>query len=100
MQTLAIDSDNLIKWTGMSLGSTGVAVNDATVTWEIKTAADVLVEDGTLTYTGTAGEYSGICESTVALVDGDTYYLELTAASGGANGFRRIECIAAYQDED
>lgn len=102
MLTIAVQSDNLIIWEDMTLGSTGVVVNDATVSYVLKDAAGSAVSgaSGTLTYTGTPGKYSATLESTVSLTPEATYYLECTAVAGGANGFRRIECVAAYQDED
>jgi len=102
MLTLFVNSDNLIRWDGMTLASTGVYVNDATVTYAIKTAAGAAVPgaSGSLTYvTSRNGRYDGVCESSVTLIADRTYYLEVTAVAGGANGFRRVECVAAYQDD-
>lgn len=101
MIVLDVGSDNLLRWDEMTLASSGAYVNDATVTWALKTAAGVSIATGSLTYVDASnGRYDGVCESTVELTAGQTYYLEITAVSGGANGFRRIECFAAYQDED
>jgi hypothetical protein len=103
MLTINVNSDNLIRWDRMSLASTGAFVNDAAVTFTVKDASGVVVSGatGVMSYVAASdGRYEGILESTVILILGGTYYLEVTATSGGANGFRRIECVAAYQDED
>lgn len=87
----------------MTLASTGAYVNDATVTFALKDAAGNAVSgaSGSLSYVADSdGRYEGVLESTVSLIIGATYYLEITAVASGANGFRRIECVAAYQDED
>ena len=98
MLTIYIASDNLLRWDAMTLASTGAPVNDATVTFALKDANGNAVATGSLLYVPSSnGRYEGVLESTVSLIAGSTYYLELTAASGSANGFRRIECVAQHQ---
>lgn len=98
---LYINSDNLLRWDRMRLASNGNYVNDATVTWALEDAGGDEVATGSLEYvSATNGQYDGVLESTVVLVSGGIYYLKVTAESGQANGFRRVECVAAYQDED
>lgn len=102
MLTLYVSSDTPIRWDAMTLGEGGAFVNDATVTWALKDAAGAAVSGatGTMSYVALSnGRYDGVLESTVTLIVGATYYLEVTAVSGGANGFRRVECVAQYQDE-
>lgn len=99
MLILAVGADNLIRWDAMDLASNGVIVNDATTTFTLKDAAGATVATGSMPFVSN-GRYDGILESTVTLNVGATYFLELTAVSGSANGFRHIECVAMYQDAD
>ena len=48
---------------------------------------------------GTSGTYQAIIPRTVELIDGDTYYIELTvvSADGTAHGFYRWPVVATYQ---
>jgi len=103
MLTLAIGADNLIRWDEMDLASNGVTVNDAVTSFVLKDAANAPVPGGSASMPyvpASAGRYDGILLYSVALTDQATYFLELTGISGAARGFRRIECVAAYQDED
>ena len=45
------------------------------------------------------GRYQGMLPNTVPLVHGQKYVLELTGAQSGADGFRRIHCIAQYHED-
>jgi hypothetical protein len=103
MLTIYVAADNLIRWDSMQLASTGVFVNDATVTFTLKSAAGAAVAGATaiaMPYVAASnGRYEGVLESTVSLTVGATYYLEVTATSGGANGFRRIECAAFHEGD-
>lgn len=48
---------------------------------------------------GTSGTYQAVIPHTVKLIDGDTYYIELTvvSADGTAYGFYRWPVVATYQ---
>ena len=97
MQTLYVGNDNLLSWTNMKLASTQQYVNDATVTSVLKDSTGSTVASSSITWTYfTPGTYDGVLPSTVTLLVGQTYYLEVTAASGSATGFRRVECTAQY----
>lgn len=100
MLILYVASDNLICWDEMRRASDGQYVNDATVTFVLKDTAGTTIASGSLAYTLNEGRYDGILSSTVALTRGETYYLEVTAVSGDADAFRRIECVAMHQDDD
>lgn len=100
MLTLLINTDNSVRWDEMDLATTGVDVNNATVTFALKDAIGTTVASGTLGYVAaSAGRYEGVIPSTTVLIFCATYWLELTAVSGSADSFRRIECVAKYQDD-
>jgi len=103
LQPLFIDSDNLIRWDQMQNAATGAYVNDAVVTFTLRDVNAVAVSAATnvsMPYVaGSDGRYQGTLESTVDLGDPGTQYdLEITATSGALVGFRRVRCIAQYQD--
>lgn len=108
---LYIGEDNLIFWGDPDDGSGGLFdrntrqyINDATVAFALKNSAGSTVSGGTggMTYvTGSNGCYTGVLEDGVALTEGSTYYLEVTAtASSDRIGFRRIAYIATYHGSD
>lgn len=98
---LCVDSDNLIEWDEMKDVYDDTYVNDATVTFTLKDADGDAVadaEDIPMPYVGNSnGKYNGTLQSTVVLVDGDTYYLEISATSGALVGFRRCQAVAQYR---
>lgn len=100
--SIYINEDNQVTWDAMKLASSGEFVNDATVTYALKDNAGTGVSGGTGTLdyvSGSDGNYSAIIDKTVTtlLSEGAAYYLELTATSGSADGFRRIRYVATYQ---
>jgi len=101
---LYIDSDNLIRWDKLVNAADGSYANAATMTFTLKTVAGVAVSGASavsMPYVGNSnGRYQGILESSVSLAVGYRYYLEVTVAQSGVNGFRRIQCIAQYRGDN
>ena len=81
----------------MTTAATGAYVNDATVTFTLKTAAGVAVSGATaiaMAYVAASnGKYQGTLESTVSLTADASYTLEITASSSSRNGFVALDCI-------
>ncbi len=102
MQTLHPGEDNLLEWDKMTRADTGAYVNNATVSFALKDSTGAAVTNGTgaLSYVAASnGKYQGVLPATAAIVAGQFYTLELTAASGADDGFRRIRCVAAHHAE-
>lgn len=101
MLTLYIGCDLLIEWNPLKNVYDDTFVNDATVTFTLKDADGDPVAGATniaMLYVGHSnGRYNGTLQSTVSLVDGATYYLEVTATSGVLVGFRRCQTVAQYK---
>jgi len=100
-EAIYISADNLVSWEGMVNESTDEYINDAVVTFTLKTVAGVAVTGASaisMTYqTASDGNYHGILESTVTLTADTQYYLEIIATSGGTLvGFRRWPVVARY----
>lgn len=101
LKNLFIDENNLIEWDEMTDSSDDSFVNDATVTFDLKTVAGVIVgaaDDVAMAYVAASdGKYQGTLTKAIAatLAKGDRYILEITAG-GTVEGFRRIECVAVY----
>lgn len=99
---LWISSTNMVEWVDMEHAATDANRNDATVSAVVKDSAGATVSGSSTSMpyvTGSNGLYRGYIASTITLVEGSTYYLEITSSSPGppaANGFRRITCIAKY----
>jgi len=96
-----MNEDNDIMWRKMQTRD-GTVINDATVSVAIKSSAGTSIATASLDYvTGSDGNYEGTIPSTDVdtLVEGSTYYVELTAVSGNYNGFRRVDVRAAYHEE-
>ena len=103
MFPLYIGATNLVRWDSMKNRATGSYVNGATVTATLRDSDLVAVSGGTATLdyvTASNGRYQGILPSTLALVEGDTYFLDLRAVSGTAVGFCRIACTAVYRGQN
>ena len=101
MRALFISSDNLIEWDEMLNVATDTYINNATVTFTLKTTAGVAVtgaENVSMAYVAASnGKYQGIIESTVDLgAAGTEYDLEITVSSS-PQAFRRIRCVAQYK---
>ncbi len=101
MLKLCVNSDNLIEWDAMVDVYDETFVNDATVTFTLRDTDGNAVDGAeaiAMPYVGNSdGKYNGTLQSTVALIDGNTYFLEVSAASGDLVGFRRCQVIAQYR---
>lgn len=97
-----VGEDNLIEWDKLTLASNASYVNNATVTFALKSEAGATLATGSLSYVaGSNGKYQGTLDrAAVALVAGTLYYLELTATRGADDGFRRIRSLARYHAEE
>jgi len=99
---LYVGEDMAIKMTGLKNVITGSYVNDATMTYTLKTAAGVAVTGASaisMPYVAaSSGDYRGTMDATVsATLSADTlHYLEITV-SGSV--FRRIPCVAQHRGE-
>lgn len=100
VQPLYINEDNLFTWDKAKRRSTGAYINSGTGSWALKDEDGVSLATGSLAYaTASNGKWQGTVDklSTAGLVLGSVYYVELTLTDGsGADGFRRIECVADY----
>jgi len=99
MVFIYLDEDNVIEWSNMTDGTDSSFVNDATVTFDVKDLADVSKGAGSMAYVaGSDGKYQGVFTSTDAatLIAGTSYAVEITAASSGRDGFRRLPVVARY----
>ncbi len=100
IQALFISADNTIELDGLKL-SDGSFANDATLTFTLKdTDGDAIsgAENIAMAYVASSnGKYQGTLESSVSLVSGTTYYLEITSSRGTLRGFNRVECRAQFK---
>ena len=103
MLTLYHGCDVLIEWDAMKNVYDDTFVNDATVTFTVKDSDGTAVagaENVVMYYVGNSnGKYNGVLQSSVSLIDGATYYVEVTATSGSLVGFRRCQAIAQYKGD-
>lgn len=97
---LFLGNDMRIRWDRMTDELTGSFVNDATVTFTLKTTAGVAVsgaEAVSMPYvSGSDGRYQAKLAGSVALTNQSRYFLEISASSAGRLGFRRIPIEAKY----
>jgi hypothetical protein len=102
VQALYLNEDNLIRWDRARLASDSSYVNAGTAAWVLKDDAEAVRDSGTLDYVaGSSGRWQGTLDRTITalLVEGASYHLEITLATGaGADGFRRIELVAQYHE--
>jgi len=68
-----------------------VSVSNAVIDMSLDNAVGL-----SIAYVTTNGRYHGVVPSTVPLVDQAYYWIEIAAAEGSNDGFRRIACIAEY----
>jgi hypothetical protein len=100
--SLYIGEDLAIQMTGLKNAITDAYVNDATMTYTLKTAAGVAVTGASaisMPYVAASdGNYRGTMDSSVSgtLTNDTVYYLEISV-SGSV--FRRISCVAQYRGE-
>lgn len=102
-QPIFVAEDNLVRLDRLRLSSTGAYVNAGTVTYALKDAAGNVVSSGSLAYVaGTHGRWQGAIDraDVAGLTVGAPYWLDVTIDNGaGADGFRRVECVARYDAE-
>lgn len=100
---LYIGEDMAIQMTGLRNVITGSYINDATMTYTLKTPSDAAVTGASaisMPYVAaSSGNYRGTMDASVAatLTAGSEYWLEITV-SGSV--FRRIACTAQYRGTD
>ena len=102
---LYIGEDFRVTLTGLSYTTDAGAVaylNAATVTYALKSAAGAAIAGGTgsLSYVAASnGNYAATGNKAVTLLlsDGALYFLEVTIAEGGRDGFRRLALRALYR---
>lgn len=105
---LYVAEDNAITLTGLTNRNTAAYVNDATVTYSLRTAASTSPGTGTELASGTlayvaasSGNYRAVLESSAAtLAPGTAYYLWVAVSSSTLNGTRRLRCVAQYRTEE
>lgn len=78
--------------------ASGFVLDAATVTWQLKDDAGLVVSSGSFTNDG-SGNYSMIIDKavTVLLTKGASYFVEATFTQGNYDDFRRIAKVAAYR---
>lgn len=100
VKELYINEDNLVRWNTAKLGSDDTYINSGSGTWTLRDNDLVELATGSLVYvTSTNGRWQAIIPSTDTedLVENATYWLDLELTNNnGADGFRRIECVAVY----
>jgi hypothetical protein len=103
MIELHISCDCDLNLTGLTDNRTEESINDATVTGVLKKLDGTAVDGAdSLVFSyvdGSDGNYRSTLPSTVSLVRGQRYFLEVTISASGRDGFRRIQCAAIYHDE-
>lgn len=103
-KTIFINNDTLAKLTGLQNPVDSAFLNTATVSVTIKDLSGSEV-DGvtwpiTLAYVAASnGDYEGIIDKAVVLVEGNRYFLEFTASLSGIDGFWRVPVEAAFRAE-
>ena len=95
MQLLLVNNDNDVELKELSDRRDGEVINDATVTYTLKTTGGATVTTGSLTYVAdSSGSYRGTIESSVSLTAEQEYRLTVTAVHGTINGEWTIPCKA------
>ena len=104
--TIYINEGNTLVWDGLCdenkpHSDSSRWLNDATITAQVKDRNNSVVIDGIdLPYiAGSHGDYRGTITKakSATLVDGDKYFVEMTAViTGFEDGFRRFEVRARY----
>jgi hypothetical protein len=104
MDVLLIGNDQSIQVSGLQDQNTGDYLDSATVTVTIKNPDGTAVSGGTwpltLDYvTSSNGNYLGIIEDGVALIERRAYTIEVTADDGsGRIGFWKFTRFAIYRE--
>lgn len=98
MTPIWMDEDVLVEFVGMQNEADNQYINNATVTWSLKTAELTAVANGSMTYkAGSNGTYQGTiaAATTVALTENTHYVLDVEGASPEMH--RRTLCVARYR---
>ena len=96
-----ISSDNDVTLEGLQIAATGVYANSATVSASILTSAGSTVSGSTTTLdyvTGSNGRYFVSIPSSVVMVKGTTYILQITASQSGKDITIQKEFTAGYYE--
>jgi hypothetical protein len=97
------NEDNLIEYNGLQDAITLAYINDATLTYTLKSESDQIidgVEDVSLPYVAASnGDYRDILDASVDLPVYSVVWLEITIDASGRDGFRRVECFVTYRDD-
>lgn len=103
---LYIGVDTVVTYGGMQNPITAAYINDGTVTCTIKDLSGTAVTATgftwpvTLNYVAASdGIYRGTIDKNIALTAGLSYWLEITAAGGTLDDFRRLPMVAAYRED-
>lgn len=104
--SLYINADNLIEIDLLKLVLGGTYVNAGTVAYDLLEQDGTVIASGFLSYVSTTdGRWAGVVDKTYVksvakggtIVEGNSYFLELTIDNGsGVDDFRRLELIAKY----
>ena len=101
MFRLDINSDTVVEWSNFTDKTTGQSITDATINGALKTLDLSTLGSFSLSYSTGLSKYVGTIGSTIAsttsLVEGQEYYIDLTATKSGNTGFRRLRAIAKYR---
>jgi len=98
-----IGNDTVVTLTGLQNAIDSSYQNSATVTCTIKDGSGSAVSGVTFPVTmdyvaASDGIYRATIDKALAVSEGVTYYVEVTAAEGGVDGFWRIARHATYRD--
>ena len=101
IEVIAIGSDNLVRLDGLTNFSTGVYINNATVSFTLTDAnGNVVLNNVAMSYVASSnGRYEGVIPntSTSTFTVGAYYTIAITATGGGFVLYRRLSCIAKYR---
>lgn len=98
---LYLGNDTTIDVVGLINAKTSVYQNSATVTAVVKDGAGTeIISSQTLVYeTGSDGNYSVTVDKSAGTLSAEVrYFVEITAAQGGLDGFWRIPVQAKYRE--
>jgi hypothetical protein len=97
-----VGSDTLITVSDLTTASSGVNDNSATVTMTLRDSSLNAVSGAsalTCTYvTSSDGNYQGTIPSTVTIVEGAKYWLDVSIVNGTNDVIGRHRCVGAYYD--
>lgn len=100
---LYIGEDHYVRFFGANDSADSSYLNSATVTFTLKTTADVTVSGPTpMDYIAASnGNYRGILDSAVTsgLTLDAGYYLYIDFDQGNYEGKRRLTCVASYRGQ-